>query len=153
MTFDRTLSTNYKFPMRSNPGMSPVFLQYWFYTLYKPILSPTCWAMCMNAFALSLSGSETTVGLPLSASSQMLACKGTSPRKSILCFSQALVTPEFAPNMWVLFWQCGQVKSDIFCTIPRIGVWIVLNMLMPLTASFKAMSCGVETMTAPPCDQ
>lgn len=94
----------------------------------------------MNALARSLSGSETTVGFPLSASSQMLACSGISPKKSMPFSSHARVTPECEPNMCVLFWQWGHVKRDMFWIMPNKGTFTVLNMLMPLMASFRAIS-------------
>jgi hypothetical protein len=58
-------------------------------TSHKPIFRPTSSAMAMNALALSLSGSATTVGFPISASSQILACSGISPRKGMPCSSHA----------------------------------------------------------------
>lgn len=115
----------------------------------KSIFLPTSSAMFMNAVALSLSGSLTIVGFPLSASSQILLCNGISPKKSMPCTSQAFVTPEFPPNICVLLLQWGQVNSDMFWTIPRMGVLIVLNILIPFTASLRAISWGVETMIAP----
>jgi hypothetical protein len=51
--------------------------------------------------------------------------------------------------MWVLLRQCGHVKSDIFWTIPRIGIFVFLNILIPFTASLRAISWGVDTMIAP----
>ena len=41
------------------------------------------------------------------------------------------------------------MKRDIFCTIPKIGILVFLNILMPFTASFRAISCGVEIIIAP----
>jgi hypothetical protein len=119
------------------------------YFYISSIFLPTFAAISMNTFARSLFGSETTVGFPLSASSQMLACNGMSPRKSIPCSSHACVTPELEPNMCVLFWQCGHVKRDIFWIMPNKGTLTVLNMLMPLIASLRAISWGVETIMAP----
>ena len=37
----------------------------------------------------------------------------------------------------------------MFSTTPRIGTWVLLNMVMPFLASIRAMSWGVETITAP----
>ena len=53
------------------------------------------------------------------------------------------------PKMAWLEPQSGQVNMDMFSTTPRIGTWVLLNMVMPFLASIRAMSCGVETITAP----
>lgn len=87
-------------------------------TSSSPIFFATVSATSMKAFALALPGSATTVGFPLSASSQILACKGISPRNETLCFKQACVTPS-EPKMWVLWSQLGQVNLDMFWIIPR----------------------------------
>lgn len=103
----------------------------------------------MNAAALSLAGSDTTVGFPLSPSSPMFGCRGMSPRKSTWCSAQRRLALSLDPKTLVASLQWGQVKSDMFCTRPRMSTWTVLNMLMPLTASFVARVWGVVTMTDP----
>src|SRR5258708_4548786 len=45
--------------------------------------------------------------------------------------------------------QSGQVNMDMFSTRPRIGTWVLLNMVTPFLASIRAISCGVDTITAP----
>ena len=42
-----------------------------------------------------------------------------------------------------------QMWIAMFSTTPRIGMPTFSNILRPLRASMRAMSCGVVTMTAP----
>ena len=51
--------------------------------------------------------------------------------------------------MWLSWPHFGQVWNDMFSTTPRIGMPTFSNILRPLRASMRAMSCGVVTMTAP----
>lgn len=117
----------------------------------SPTFTPTLLANSMNSLPRSLSGSLTTVGTPLSASSQISLCSGTFPKNSISSLSHALSTPPpcLAPNMGVVCEQFGQMKTDIFCTIPKIGTDTFRNISMPFNVSLSAMSCGVLTITAP----
>ncbi len=45
--------------------------------------------------------------------------------------------------------QCGQMKVDMFSTMPSTGTSTLRNIAMPRRASISARSCGVETITAP----
>lgn len=79
-----------------------------------------------------------------------------------------------SPKMWLLWLHFGHSKCDMFCTTPRTcdqsdrflasgerrpadhakarcrtGTSTFRNIATPLRASSRAMSCGVETMTAP----
>lgn len=45
--------------------------------------------------------------------------------------------------------QFAHTNVLIFCTSPKIGTPTFSNMATPRTASRKAKSCGVETITAP----
>ena len=112
------------------------------------ILLPIFSAMPMKASLLALSGSATTVGFPRSASSHILASSGTSPNNSMPWLSQVLATPS-EPKICVTWPHFGQLNTDMFCTIPRIGTETFWNMDIPFTASLRATSCGVDTTTAP----
>ena len=72
-----------------------------------------------------------------------------SPRKSIPCSAHKCFTLSLVPKTFVTPWQWGHVKSDMFCTRPRILTSTVLNMLIPLIASFVARVCGVVTIRDP----
>ena len=54
-----------------------------------------------------------------------------------------------SPKMWCCSPHFGQMKTDMFSTIPRIGTFTFWNMRRPFFASMSAMSCGVVTTTAP----
>ena len=51
--------------------------------------------------------------------------------------------------MWLSWPHFGQMWTDMFSTMPRIGMPTFSNILRPLRASMSAMSCGVVTITAP----
>lgn len=53
------------------------------------------------------------------------------------------------PKMSCVWPQFVQTNVLMFCTIPRIGTPTLLKRSTPRTASRRARSCGVDTMTAP----
>ena len=57
--------------------------------------------------------------------------------------------PPPSPKMCSSWPQLEQMWMDMFSTIPRIGTSTFSNILKPLRASSRAMSCGVVTITAP----
>lgn len=118
---------------------------------YKPTFDPTSLAISMKACALSLSGSETTVGFPFWPSSPTFWCNGISPSRSMEYSVQTSLTRSLDPKIAVSWWQCGQLNSDMFCTKPSKGTFTFLNMLIPFTASLTARVCGVVTMIEPRC--
>ena len=54
-----------------------------------------------------------------------------------------------SPKMCSTSPQCGQMKTDMFSMMPRMGTFTFWNMRRPFLASMSAMSCGVVTTTAP----
>ena len=73
---------------------------------------------------------------------------GTSPRNGTPSRSASLRAPPW-PKMSDRVPQCGQMKVDMFSTMPSTGTSTLRNMAMPRRASISARSCGVETITAP----
>ena len=63
--------------------------------------------------------------------------------------SAAIFLPPSAPKMCSTWPQLSHTCTAMFSTTPRIGTPTFWNMLMPLRASIRAMSCGVVTITAP----
>src|SRR5690606_26807994 len=105
-------------------------------------------ATSRKACACGESGCSTATGMPLSPPMRMARSRGISPRRGIPIASAARRPPP-SEKMAVVCRQWGQAKADMFSTNPRAGMETRSNMVLALTTSARATSCGVETRTTP----
>src|SRR6185437_8210057 len=105
-------------------------------------------ATARNAAASGPSGSATATGVPVSESSRIFGPAGFRPGRGAASAAAVSRAPPW-PKMGCAWPQFSQTNIDMFSTIPRMGTFTFWNMTMALRASIRAMSCGVETITAP----
>ena len=79
---------------------------------------------------------------------RIFASSGSSP-SSVTPYCSAMRWPPPAPKMCSTCPQFEQTWRLMFSTMPSTGSDTFSNILSPLSASARAMSCGVVTMTAP----
>ena len=104
-------------------------------------------AIASYSFPAIPSGCDTATGRPASELVPMLGSSGTSPSSSTPCSAAVRLTPP-SPKTYT-FSPLASTKCAMFSTNPRIGAATLVYMFTPLRTSASAISCGVETMTAP----
>mmetsp|Transcript_28967 Transcript_28967/g.55473 ORF Transcript_28967/g.55473 Transcript_28967/m.55473 type:complete len:251 (+) Transcript_28967:553-1305(+) len=105
-------------------------------------------ATSWNALAWGPSGWLTVIGAPPSDARRICRSRGTSAKSGISSLAASAATPPW-PNTCSSCPQLEQICVLIFSIMPTIGTCSWLNMSIPLRASIRATSCGVETIIAP----